>query len=132
MATIAKAKQLIVQGKNRVGLLADIATTLAAAKVNMNATCCYCMGDEATFLIIADKPAAAKKALGQAGLAVSEASVIQVDVSNKPGELAEIARKISGAGVDIDYVYATAAGRNAAVIIKSKDDANALKALRRN
>jgi hypothetical protein len=131
MATIAKTRQLIVQGPNRVGLLADVAGALAGAKANINAMCCYCMGEQATFLIIADKQAAARKALTAAGLTVAEDAVIRVELSNKPGELAKIAGKISGAGVDMDYAYATSAGKNSAVIIKSKDDAGALKALRK-
>ena len=131
MATVAKTKQLNVQGHNRVGLLADIASALAGAKANLTAICCYCMGEQASFLIIADKHAAAKKALIKAGLAVTEDTVIRADLSNKPGELANVAGKISAAGVDMDYVYATAAGKSASVIIKSKDDASALKALRK-
>ncbi len=131
MATVAKVKQLMVQGPNRIGLLAEVSAALAEAKVNLSAICCYCMGDQATFLLVPDKQAAAKKALTKAGLTVAEDSVICTELSNKPGELAKISGKVSGAGVDIDYVYATAAGKNVSVIIKSKDDAGALKALRR-
>jgi hypothetical protein len=131
MAIAAKAKQLIVQGPNRVGLLADVAGALAGAKANMSALCCYCMGDQATLMIIADKPAAAQKALIKAGFTVNEDTVIRVELGNKPGELAKASAKVAGAGVDMEYVYATAAGKNSAVIIKSKDDAAALKALRK-
>jgi len=131
MANVAKAKQLVVQGSNRVGLLADIAGAIAGAKANMSALCCYCMGDQATFLIMADKPAAAQKALIKSGYTVSESTAIRVELSNKPGELAKASAKVAGAGVDMEYVYATAAGKNSAVIIKSKDDAAALKALRK-
>jgi hypothetical protein len=131
MAIVAKTKQLIVQGSNRIGLLADMAGALAGAKANMNALCCYCAGDQATFMIIADKPAAAKKALIKAGFSVTEDAVIRVVLSNKSGELARASAKVAGVGVDIEYVYATAAGKNSAVIIKSKDDAAAIKALRK-
>lgn len=131
MTKVAKAKELVVQCTNRVGLLADVAATLAGANVNIHACCCWSMGDQSTFMMVVDRHAAAKKILTGAGYAVTEDPVIRLDLDNKPGALAKAAQQVSGAGVDMEYTYASAAGRNAVVIVKSKDDALAMKALRK-
>ena len=128
---VAKARQLIVQTPNRVGLLAEIARALANAKVNQQACCCYSMAEQACFMMVVDKYAAAKKALAKAGYSFTEDSVICIEIPNKPGELAKAAAKVSQAGIDMEYAYATAGGRTSLVIVKSKDDTAALKALRK-
>jgi hypothetical protein len=131
MPHATKIKHLVVESNNRVGLLSDIAAALGGAGVNINSICCYCMGDKATFLIRADRHATAKKVLGKAGYQVGEEEAISHELTNKPGELGKIAGKVSKAGVDIDYLYGTAGSRTSTVVIKTRDDAKALKALRK-
>ena len=131
MPVVTKIKHLVVESANRVGLLSDIAATLGSAGVNINSVCCYCMGDKATFLIRADRHATAKKALVKSGYKVGEDEAICQELANKPGELSRVAGKVAKAGVDIDFLYGTAGGRTSAVILKTHDDAKALKALRK-
>ncbi len=131
MNTAAKAKELVVEANNRIGLLSEVAGVLYNAKINMESICCYCMGSQATFMLIVDKHAAARKVLAKAGFKTSERPVVRVDLSNKPGELAKAAARVSAAGVDIEYLYATASGRGASAVFKTRNDAKALKALKK-
>lgn len=131
MAKAKKATQLNIQAANRVGLLTDIAGLLARSKVNIHCLCAYAMGDQATLMMIVDRHATAKKALTGAGYTVNEDAAIQLDLANKPGEMAKAAAKVSSVGIDIEYIYATAAGKTSTIVIKSRDNDGALKALRK-
>ncbi len=131
MAGATKSKELLVEASNRIGLLSELGGTLANAGINMQSVCCYCMDDQATFMFIVDKHAAAVRALRRAGYRVSTRPVILAELSNKPGQLARAAAKVSAAGIDIDYVYATAAGRSVTAVFRTRNDAKALKELRK-
>jgi hypothetical protein len=51
-------------------------------------------------------------------------------MANKPGELQKIAKKIADAGIDIEYMYATAgAGKTAACVFKTGDDKKAIQVI---
>ena len=51
-------------------------------------------------------PEATKHALALSNLAVShEHDVVVVDVEDEPGVLADLARRVAKAGVDLDFVY---------------------------
>jgi hypothetical protein len=63
MAKAKKVKQLSFMMPDRAGLLSEISTALAGAKVNIGAICAYGMQNEATFMLTADSIAKAKKAL---------------------------------------------------------------------
>lgn len=130
MAKAKKIKQLVVQAADRVGLLADVGDVLARAKVNISGICSYSMEGRATFMIVTDSVASAKKGLARAGYEVAEETAVAVELSNKAGELAKVASKVAAAGVDLQYLYATTAGRGSLVVLKSSDDAKAIKALK--
>ena len=131
MAGATKSKELVVEAVNHIGLLSEMGGTLAKAKVNLKSICCYCMGSQATFMFMVDRHATAKKALRKAGYKVSDRPIILVELSNRPGELSRAAAKVSAVGVDIDYVYATAASRTVTAVFKTRNDTKALKALKR-
>jgi hypothetical protein len=130
MAKAKKAKQLSFTISNRVGLLSEISTAMAKAKVNINAICAYEMGDRAYFMMTTDSSAKAKKALATLGVEIQEKDVIAVEMPNKVGELQRVAKKISDAWIDIDYMYGTAGtGKTSICIFKTADDAKAIKVL---
>ncbi len=128
MTKAKKVKQLQFMMPDRAGLLSEIMTALASAKVNVGALCAYGMQGEATFMLTADSNAKAKKALARLGAEIKENDVVSVEMSNKPGELQKVAKKIGDAGINIMYMYGTTtAGRSATCIFATSDDANAIK-----
>ncbi len=131
MAKAKKVKQLSFMMPDRAGLLFEITTVLAAAKVNINAICAYGMQNQATFMLTADSIAKAKKALVPLDVVeLKENDVLAVEITNKPGELQKVAKKISDAGINILYMYGTsAAGRTAIGIFSTSDDAQAIRSI---
>ena len=66
-------------------------------------------------------PEATKHALALSNLAVTrEHDVVVVDVEDEPGVLADLARRVARAGVDLDFVYVATNNR---VVFSSKDTA---------
>jgi hypothetical protein len=129
MAKAKKVKQLSFMMPDRAGLLSEVTTALANAKVNISAICAYGMQNEATFMLTADSMAKAKKALMKLGVAgLKEEDVFTVEMSNKPGELQKVAKKLADAGINILYMYGTTTtGRSATGVFATSDDAQAIK-----
>jgi hypothetical protein len=64
-------------------------------------------------------PEAARHSLATAQLAVSrEREVVVIDVQDNPGVLADLARKVARAGVNLDLVYIATRNR---VVFGSRD-----------
>lgn len=49
----------------------------------------------------------AKKALGGAGLSLTEGTLVEFELTNKPGALAQLAEKLAKKGINIECAYAT-------------------------
>jgi hypothetical protein len=131
MAIVRKVKEIRLSMPNRVGLLSEITTAVAKAKVNVNAICAYALENNAFFNLITGSNSKAKKALTPLGFGIEEKEVIQVELPNKPGELQKVAKKIADAGIDIDFMYATTTGSKATCILKTVDDQKAIKVIRK-
>jgi len=126
-----KLKQLAFVVPNRVGLLSELTTFLANGKINIEALCAYGRGPEGVFMIVTDNNAKAKKILTQMGAEVKTEEVIAVELPNRPGQLQKVARKVSEADVDIQYVYVSPAKGRMTVVFKTADDKKILRALKK-
>ena len=83
-------------------------TALANKKINISAICAYGMQGEATFMLVADSNAKAKKVLAPLGMTdLKEEDVISVEMPNKAGELQKVAGRLGDAGINIFYMYGT-------------------------
>lgn len=131
MEKAMKIKQLSFSLPNRIGLLSELSSFLTAAKINIEAICAYGMGDEGYFMIVTDNNSKAKKVISQMGAEVKVEDVLAAEVPNKVGQLREVAKKISDAGVDIHYVYGSPAKGKMTLILKTADDKRVLKALKK-
>lgn len=130
MAKAKKSRQLSFTMPNRVGLLLEVSTAIAKAKVNINAICAYEMENKAYFMLITESNAKAKKALAPLGVEIEEEDVISVDLPNKVGEMQKVAKKIAEAGIDINYMYGTAGtGKSSICVFKTANDSKAIKVI---
>ncbi|NND74953.1 MAG: amino acid-binding protein [Ilumatobacter sp.] len=101
------------------GALAKVAAAVSDAGVNMAAATYTGTSSNAEVHILVPHAEAAKHVLGISHVAVSrEREVVVVDVHDRPGELADLTRKIAEAGVDLDLVYLATGNR---VVFGSKD-----------
>ncbi len=131
MLKILKLKQLTFVVPNRVGLLSEVTTFLANGKINIEALCAYGRGPEGVFMLVTDNNAKAKKILTQMGAEVKVEEIIAVELPNKPGQLQRVAKKVSEADVDINYVYVSPAKGKMTVVFKTADDRKIFKALKK-
>jgi hypothetical protein len=129
MAKASKVKQLSFSMPNKVGLLMEVTSALANAKINIEAICAYEWEDEASFMIITDKNAKAKNLISKMGARVGVEDVIAIEVPNKAGQLHAAAKKIGAAGIDIYYLYGSPAKGKMTLIFKTENDKKALNAL---
>jgi hypothetical protein len=97
---------LVIRVDNEPGALAKVAAAVSDAGVNLAAATCTRPGDTAELHILVKHPEAAKHALSISGLVVSgEREVVVVEADDRPGALADLARSIAEAGVNLDLVY---------------------------
>src|SRR5947208_12396549 len=101
------AVDLVIDVENAPGALAEVATAISDAGVNIAAATCLGPGERAELHILVKHAEAAKHALAIShGVAVTrEREVVVIDVEDRPGVLADLTRKVAGAGVDLDLVY---------------------------
>ncbi len=110
---------LVIEVDDEPGALAKVAAAISDAGVNMSAA--TCTGPPATgqIHILVPHAEAARHVLGISHVAVtSEREVVVVEVQDRPGELADLTRKIAEAGVDLDLVYLATRNR---VVFGSQD-----------
>ena len=100
------AMDLVVEVENEPGALARVAAAISDAGVNIAAATCTRPGDIAELHILVPHAEAAKHALAISNLAVTrEREVVVIEAQDRPGELADLARKVAKAGINIDLVY---------------------------
>ncbi|MDX6231797.1 MAG: hypothetical protein QOH68_765 [Nocardioidaceae bacterium] len=118
------ATDLVIRVENEPGALAKVAAAVSDAGVNLAAATCTRPGDTADLHILVKHAEAAKHALGISGLVVSgEREVVVIEADDRPGALADLARKIAEAGVNLDLVYVATGTR----IVFGSPDLDALK-----
>ena len=106
------AFDLAIDVENTPGALARVAAAVSDAGVNLAAATCIGAGERAELHILVPHPEAAKHALATVQLAVTrEREVVVVDVENRPGVLADLARRIAQAGINLDLVYVATGDR---------------------
>jgi len=120
------AMDLVIEVDNRPGVLAQIAGAISDAGVNLAAATCVGMGERAELHILVPYAEAARHALAITHEAVitREREVVVVGVEDRPGALADLARMVAKAGVDIDLVYVATNNR----VVFGSQDIDGLKA----
>ena len=128
MAKAMKTKLLSFDTDDRPGLLSEVTTLLAKAKVNITALCAYSWDDTAYFDMTTENNAKAKKALAGLGFALEEEDIVAVEMPNKTGELQKVAKVIADAGINIEYMYGTtSSGRTSVCLFSTSDDKKAIR-----
>jgi hypothetical protein len=117
---------LLIRVPNEPGALAWVAAAVSDAGVNLAAATCTGPGETAELHILVPHAEAAKHALTISGLVVDATrEVVVVDADDRPGALADLARKVAKAGVNLDLVYVATGTR----VVFGSPDAAGLKAV---
>ena len=88
------------------GALAQVGETLGKAGINIDGYCSFTSGIKTQLHVLVQDSEATRSALEASGIQVlQEREVLTVDMTDNPGELGKVARRIADAGVNIDMVY---------------------------
>ena len=104
-------KDLTVVLEDRPGELAKLGEATGAAEINIEG-----MGGDARegrglLHILVEDAQAAREALSGAGIEVQdERDALVLEIEDRPGTVGEVARKLAGAGINVDFAYATFGG----------------------
>jgi hypothetical protein len=113
------AVDLVIDIENTPGALAEVATAISDAGVNISAATCMGAGATAELHILVPHAEAVKHALAISHVGITrEREVVVVDVQDQPGVLADLTRKIAKAGVNLDLCYIATRNR---IVFGSED-----------
>jgi hypothetical protein len=118
------AVDLVIDIENSPGSLAEVAAAISDAGVNIAAATCVGPAERAEMHILVKHAEAVRHALAISHVAVTrEREVVVVEVEDRPGVLADLTRKIAGAGVNLDLVYIATRNR----VVFGSPDIDALR-----
>ena len=114
-----KTKEFSVHMEDEPGTLAKVCRKLADSSVNILAFQSILWEEgESLVRLVVDNPTTAKSVLNSQKLRYTEAEVVQVQLPNRPGELARAASQLGEADININYAYCgNEAGTNAPLLI---------------
>jgi hypothetical protein len=105
------AKDLTVILEDRPGTLAELGEATGRAGINIEGMCGTTAEGRGVIHILVDDAAGARTALEEAGIQVGEErDVLVVEVEDRPGTMAEVARRVAGTGANIELAYTTFGG----------------------
>ena len=125
------AAQIVVFLENRPGALSELCEVLAAAEINIEALLLEGSVDFGNVRLHVSNARKAEKALRDAGYQFRVGEALALQLSNEPGALADAAKKLAKAKVNIDALFGTTApGTNEAeFVLMVSDVEKARKAL---
>ena len=106
------AFDLVIEIPNEPGALEKVATAISDAGVNIAAATCTGPAETAELHILVPHAEAARHALAISNQAItSEREVVVVQAQDRPGELADLARRVTQAGINLDLLYVATGSR---------------------
>jgi hypothetical protein len=98
-------KEFRVTVPHRPGGLAELLEYLAERRINLKAVVSITEPGKALVALVPYDVALTRRSLKEKGIPFEEADVLFVDIPDKPGQLAKVARTIANAGVNIESIY---------------------------
>lgn len=126
-----RVKQISVFIENRSGRLREVAEVLGGNRINIRALSLADTSDYGILRLIVDRPEDALDVLKKAHFTLSETDVIAVEVSDRPGGLAEVLAILDDSGINVEYMYAFVekSSGNAVMIFRIEDIDGAVQTL---
>jgi len=123
--------QLALFLENRPGALARVCDELSKSKINILAVSTGDTVDYNVIRMVVSNPALALRLFQEHGSLAIESEVLLIEGDNKPGSLGAIARKLSEAGINIDYAYCATAqkSKTGLLVLRTSNSRKALKVL---
>ncbi len=123
---VTVTKQLSVMVENKCGALAEVCTKLAEKAVNIHGMMVREQPGVAHVRFVVNAVDVAKKVFDDMGLKYTEEDVLSVRLSDRPGALGKLTRKLADHEIDIRYAYGTILkGAGKATVILAVSDLEA-------
>jgi len=120
----------IVDLKNKPGELAKVTEAIAAKGINLSGFTGATCGDSGSVVLTSNDETSTRQALSAAGYKAREVELVQASIADRPGGLAEAARQLANAGVNIEAAIPTGtSGGNVTVAFATDNPAKAKTAL---
>ena len=116
---------------NKPGVLAQVTRQLAQAKANVLAMTMMDSSEHGVLRLVAADAHKARSALGELNLPTTETDVLLVEMSNRPGALADVCSRLAEAHINISYAYCTTGARGGRTlgVFKVADTKKAMRIL---
>jgi hypothetical protein len=101
---MARVKQLLIHAEHKPGTLATICSEMAKVAVNITAVMAA-VEQQKGIRMVATPHATARAVLDRMGLRYTEEEALAVRISDRPGALGRVTRKLGDAGINITYAY---------------------------
>jgi hypothetical protein len=121
-------KWFIVEAANKPGEFARHASAIAQRGINLANVVSLGIGDRGGFAFYATDEAGVRGALNDAGIAFREVSAVMAQVEDKPGAVADAAKRLGDAGVNIELIAPTGMDGQKATIAFGVDNPGAATA----
>jgi hypothetical protein len=107
MSEIAVITQFSIFLVNKPGVLAQVTQGLAEQKINIVAMTLVDSQDHGVLRLVAEDEAKARAGLAKLNLPMTETPVLCLNLSNRPGALADVAGLLGKNHININYAYCT-------------------------
>ncbi len=98
-------KEFRVFVADRPGELARVTEALSAAAVNIRAIASESKKDASFLRIVTGDVATTEKALTNAGMKYELNEILNLELLDRPGELAKVSRRLARAAIDVHSIY---------------------------
>ena len=120
----------LVELKNQPGSLAQVTEAIAQKGIDIVGFSGATSGASGAVALITNDEAATRRVLADGGYTVREVELVTAALAQRPGTLAEAARRLANAGVNIEAALATGmSDRGVHVAFATDDPAKARQAL---
>ncbi len=98
-------RELTIITENRVGALADVCEAMGHVGVNISSISAHGYADKGIIRLVTNDETSAKNAIEKIGMKVIPGDLLIIKMSDKPGELGKLARKLAKSKVNIEGIY---------------------------
>jgi len=117
-----KLKQISVFMENQAGRLAEMASSLGNAGINIMALTVAESTDFGVVRLIVNDFEKAVRILKEKKFTVRETEVLAVEIADEPGSLGKVLKIFAENGLNVEYMYAFVSRRQDALIVFRFDD----------
>jgi hypothetical protein len=97
----------LVECDNRPGEIARISEAVAEKGINITASSSLAWGEHGAIGLITGDEDMTREALDTTGMTYHEYEIVSFKLADKPGSLADAARKLANAGVNVQFLVPT-------------------------